>query len=340
MMMLKANDGQKRKWRGCALMLIMALMVIIAGCKIADSQVPAAKVNSPESVVSHTVVPDESTNQEKLIEQFEAVVHSAGAASDIIDFINAHIAEADTMTADEMVRKLHAYYDSHLQAVQDDFFASGNHEQLYELDWPIQEDELHLIDNEGIRKQAETYYMGGYNLTLAEGIWQPTVDYSYQKKFSAYLSESMNDFIALKALESDRAFAKDGGLIISYDELADRALLAEQYLAKHKDLPEREAVLNIYITYLKIYLTGLVNTPLTDDGSLKLSNEVRASYLRTIAMAEHSVTGQLTKRFMEVLASENDFVYINSNGEKSETPAVMQFHEVMQAEAESLIKQP
>ncbi|WP_307472325.1 hypothetical protein [Paenibacillus harenae] len=67
--------------------------------------------------------------------------------------------------------------------------------------------------------------------------------------------------------------------------------------------------------------------------------EVKESYGRTIAEAEESVTGQLTKRFMDVLASEDDRVYRKSTGEKTKTPAVMQFHEGLKSEAERLINQ-
>lgn len=321
--------------------LPLLAVFVIAGCSRSDSSSPPHLSASASPKPTQIVIKDEKKDQRELLAQFETVATEADDASDIIEYLDGHIAEADIHTADAMLRRLHAYYDVHLQAVQDEFYNSGGPEILINLEWPLDEKIINSISNDEARRLANLYFHGGYKFGTAEGAFFPIVDYGYQLKYSPYLTGQMNGYITLMAMQADKPFASDGGIIISWDELADRALLAEQFAKKYPDAPEREEIQKMYTDwYLSAYLKGLVNTPIYDGDSFKLLEEVRDSYEYTIAIAEDSITGQLTKRFMEVLASEDGLVYMKSAGEKTKTPAVMQFHESLKAEAERRLNQP
>jgi triphosphoribosyl-dephospho-CoA synthetase len=165
------------------------------------------------------------------------------------------------------------------------------------------------------------------------------VDYSYQAHSGNKLSEEMNAYIKLMATESDQAVAKDGGLTISWDELAARALQAEAFVVKYKDAPERETVQKEYVNkYLTMYINGLINTPIYDTENFKRLDEVKASYKQTVAEAPESVTGRLVAQLLHVLAETGDEAIAVKDGEQAKLASIKQFREGLWAEAEKLLK--
>lgn len=334
-------DGRtnRYKWKMRFILFAVTALMIMAGC---------SKVNAPEPAITDTPAedhatekPDGKTDQQALLEQFQEAVKEAEEAADVIAFLNTNIANADQVTADTMLRGLHVYYDTHLEAAQNAFFTASMQDVLVKEPWPITEETAASIQDEAVRKLVQTALNGGYKLEMVEGSIYPIVDYSYQKGYSKHLSEQMKAFVELQAVESDKVPAKDGGLIISWDELAERALLAEAFMTKYKDSPESGAVQNKFVnSYLMMYINGLVNTPIYDLETFKLLDEAKASYQKTVAEAPQSVTGRITARFLDVLASTDDRIFTENDGEQTEIPAIKQFRDGLVTEAEELLKRP
>lgn len=336
---MQMNGHTKRNgWKIKLALLAAAALLGATGCSVSKD---SDTVKPDIQVVDDGSRNEEKVDQKELLQQFQSIVTSAEDASGIVSFLDANIEKADQTTADSMLRSLHDYYDVHLEAAQNAFFTSNVQEVLLKEAWPLTEETALAIKDETVRTLVQNAYKGGYKLEAVEGSIYPVVDYSVQSHYGKYVSEQMNAYIGLMAAESDKAAAKDGGLVISWDELAARALLAEAFVAKYKDSPEREAVENEYVNkYMSMYINGLVNTPIYDTDSFKLLDEVKASYKKTIAEAPDSVTGRLVAQFLDVLAESGDQVIEVKDGEQAELQPIKQFREGLRAEAEKLLKQP
>lgn len=337
------NKGHTKPIKGgkrlLAVLVLTAVLTAVTGCSIGIESKPVDTDITAEDEGFATS--EGKTDQQALLKQFQTVVKGAAEAPPIIAYLNAQIADANQITADTMLRGLHTFYDSNLEAAQNAFFTDNVQDVLLKEEWPITVQTAASIQDTAVRELVQRAFYGGYKLEMVEGSIYPIVDYSYQKRYSKFLSNQMKTFVELQAVESDKASAMDGGLMISWDELAERALLAEAFIRKYKDSPEREIVLNQYVNrYLMMYINGLINTPIHDFETFKLHDEVKASYKKTAEEAPQSVTGKLAAQFLVVLASTDDQVFAVKDGEQIELPAVKQFREGLSAEAEGLLKQP
>lgn len=329
----------KRRKRLLAVVVLTAVLAAVTGCSIEIESKPSDTDITTED--NGFAASEGKTDQQALLKQFQTVVKGAAEAPTIIAYLNAQIANADQITADTMLRGLHSYYDSNLEAAQNAFFTDNVQDVLLKEEWPITVQSAESIKDTAVRELVQRALYGGYKLEMVEGSIYPIVDYSFQKRYSNFLSNQMKTFVELQAIESEKASAMDGGLMISWDELAERALLAEAFITENKDSPERETVLNQYVNrYLTMYINGLINTPIHDFETFKLHDEVKASYKKTAKEAPQSVTGKLVSQFLEVLASTGDQVFAVKDGEPLELPAVKQFREGLSAKAEGLLKQP
>lgn len=336
---MQQKDGHTRfnKWRVITSVLAVIGLLAMTGC---------SKSNPSESVKPDIQVTDDGgseqgiqEDQQALLSEFKLVAKEAADASALVTYMVENMAKADQSTADTMLRGLHDYYETHLEAAQNDFFASNVQEVLTAEAWPISKESAAAIKDEKVVALVQRAYAGGYKLETVEGTIYPIVDYSNQLQYSKSLSEQMNAYVQLMAEESNTAAAKDGGLVITWDELASRALLAEKFIADYADSPEREEVQTKYVNgYLAMYINGLPNTLIYDLETFKLLDEVKSSYQATIAKAPESATARMTKEFLEILTESDGQIIQQNDGELTELTAIKQFREGLANKAEKLLK--
>ena len=104
----------------------------------------------------------------------------------------------------------------------------------------------------------------GFKYISVEGDEQPVIDYHFIDAYSGNISKEMVDFAKFMALNSDKPWAMDGGLVITLQDLADRIALGERFIVSYPDSNLREQVELQYRYYLISFLGGLDNTPLVD----------------------------------------------------------------------------
>ncbi|MHA7965468.1 hypothetical protein ACX93W_15145 [Paenibacillus sp. CAU 1782] len=315
----------------------------------AISKNDAAGVKGSENNASGTdtvdaVVPAESPVIEAaaLLDQLQAIVKEADSAASILDFISGHIQDADHKTADAMLRELQTYYGHNLEETRTRY-----HEKLpywgmehYQLQWPVDEEAAAGIPDEDARAFILQLSMDGYKLGLAGGTYQPLIDYSHQQQFGGWLSDGMNQYIEIKWKEAEKPYAKDGGLLIAWDELAERALRAESFLQRYSDTPEVSSVRELFDMYVNTYLgnANTPNTPLYDQATLKLNAEVKKSYGKTMKDFPDSVTAKLISGLLEILASTKEQLMVkDESGVNVPMPAVKTFYDSIPSETSRLL---
>lgn len=317
------------------MMIAICVLFVCTACGNGTSQ----QKKAAETRKAEVSAVEADNNQDGLIKQFHTVVKGAKDASDIVSFLNENINKAGQNNADIMIRELNVFYQNDLQMTQDAFFKDDVQTMLLALPAPITSANAAAISDESIRQLVVTKLSGGYKLVEVEGSIFPIVDYEMQKIYRTYLSQPLIDYIYLKAVESNEMSARDGGLVISWDDLAKRAIMAESFLRNHPDSPEYEEVTRLYLdSYLSMYIFGLNNTPVFDYDTFKLQDEVRASYEKLIQNEPDTVTAATVQKFLDVLSQTEGRVFENVNGEQKQIPLVSRFHGSFRATAESMLQ--
>jgi len=277
-------------------------------------------------------------DQAKLLEEYEKVVSGAKSASDIVAFLDSRLKETDPATADAMLVKLDAYYEANLEAAQNEFFVENVQTKLQDVKYPVTAQSVADVKDEAVRKLLEKALAGKYKIESQEGSLYPIVDYEALKAYAPYLSDAMKAYVDLMAIESNDKTASDGGLTLSWDEMAARVLAAEHTLREYPQSPKVDAVKAKYKQYVQFYLFGLNNTPIYDWDSFKLLAEVKTSYAKTVKEHPDTILGQLTKQFLDVLGKTKEKVFVKKDGQQTDLPEVKAFRDSIDSQIDSLLK--
>ncbi|WP_256760747.1 hypothetical protein [Cohnella sp. WQ 127256] len=321
---------------------ILVFSIVLSGCgaKITDSENPSASSSpsatiAPEPTETSSATPGVESN-ELILKQFQAQALASPSADELMASFKQHIEAVQPAQADELVRTLESYYEKNLPEMGKKFESSNIQEKLAALDWPITSAQISEIKEETIRELAEQTLAGGYKLVTAEGFIFPIVDYDKMLSYSDKVTTEMGAYLNLMATESDQATASDGGLVITWDELASRTLAAESYVVTFPDSPERIKVENQFMNYLSMYLIGLDNTPIFDYETFTLLPDVKKQYEQMVESHTKTITGQLTEQFLGLLKDSKDAVFIKDvKGTQTDIPAMKQFREQLKSSAHS-----
>lgn len=269
-----------------------------------------------------------NTGRDRILEQFESLQADEPEAREWIAFFDEHLAGLPQEDADQLMQKLLVFYEEDLLKTQDEFAGEAVNQALSELGWPIAEERVKQIKDAAVRETIESELAGGYKLETAEGMTFPVVDYGALKKYNPALSETMQGFIALLAMESDSKMASDGALSITWDELAERTVAYERYFTRFAGTPEAEQAKMLYYSrYLKTYLYGLDNTPNFDFATFKLSSEAKASYEHTVKSYPDTKTAEYVQGFLDVLKAADWQVFTKANGAQTDIPEVKEYRD-------------
>ncbi|GMK37397.1 hypothetical protein PCCS19_04500 [Paenibacillus sp. CCS19] len=329
----------KRKTASAAAICLLSAILLV-GCDNGDSQTPSSSSND-SSVVNQDQQPAEQTpsnetaDKDQIIKDYEALKTSKASISEVLAFFDQQLAKLSPEDADRLVRELAARYDEELPSRQDPFYKENVASVLNELEWPITSDSVDKIQDESVRTIVQAAFADGYKLEAVEGSIFPIVDYGSLRKFADALSPAYSAYIELLAQQSDQKAMSDGGLVISWDQFADRIIAYDQYASKFPTSPEVSKVKTMYEGAMTIYLNGADNTPIYDrEGSYKLLDEVKSSYERIAKDYADTQTGKIVQGFVDVL-KQSDWQVRSSNG-KTAIQAVDSYREQALAE----IKQP
>lgn len=283
--------------------------------------------------------PEQGTNspeRDEAIQELNRLRAGNVEASEWLAFLDAHLATLPPEDADQALASLLDFYDRDLQRVQARLDEPSVQAPLASLDWPITDSAIEGLDEEA-RTVAQNAVAGGYKLETAEGMIFAVVDYGKLRQYNPYISDEISSYIDVLAMESDERFARDAALSITWDQLGERTLAYEKYVAEHPDSPYAQQVEELYLDrYLTAYLYGLNNTP-NFDGEFKLLDEARTSYESLAASNPNTITAQLVQGFLDVMEQTGGQVFEKgSNNEQVNIPAVQQYREQLPAKYEAL----
>ncbi|MNC31957.1 hypothetical protein D3C75_802960 [compost metagenome] len=123
----------------------------------------------------------------------------------------------------------------------------------------------------------------GYKLETAEGSFFPVIDYAAYRKYRAYVTSDIGDYISVMSTEAELPPSKDNGLIISWGDVAARALAQEEFIQSYPKSNRISAVKALYSTYVINTFYGQNNTPLFHYDNLEMDLEAQKAYSSLLA---------------------------------------------------------
>lgn len=301
-----------------AVALIILIGVVLSGCGI-DGNIND-KMKSPSYQNKDNTIKDggnkpseEQKNQaesEKIFENYLKFIDSGKKPFELIAYIDAEIDRATADRAGEMILALEEVQYVFLDYYQQKFFGNPVEVKTYgnvqnDINKAAQEglgsDIVGRVGNENLKSLLKEVFNSGYKLESKEGSIYPILDYSYLKKFNPYVSKEVADYIDIMAMESDKSAANDGAVVIPRNELLERLLKLDKYMAEYKDFEKNANVRNLYYKYMQMFLIGLNNTPAYDYNSKVYKDEVIKSFKELLDNNIGTKTAEIVKEYQDII---------------------------------------
>ncbi|MEK4062408.1 MULTISPECIES: hypothetical protein [Paenibacillus] len=147
----------------------------------------------------------------------------------------------------------------------------------------------------------------GYKLENAEGTFFPIIDYSTYRRYKMYVTDDIRDYITIMAIESELPSSKDNGLVISWTDVAARALSQEEFTLSYPKSNRIAAVKSLYSMYVGDTFYGQNNTPLFHYDNLEMDLEAQKAY--SSILAKHNGSSQFLQKLdgLMKLLKENGY---------------------------------
>jgi hypothetical protein len=293
----------------------MILVLVLMGCSSDSKNTVANSTAAQDSTVSNdTVSTADSNNMQKdVIDDFNALIATNPQSFQVLAFLSENIEKVSKDEASKMVLKLEEVQKAFFPELEDRFI---NDDEIgpklndllkpeYNIDEINDIDSINKINDAKLKQLLLDTQNGGYKVDMAEGMFYPVIDYSVYKKFGSYLTDDIKDFIDLMAVESNKAPAKDAALVISWDEVLNRALNQEKFLSTYPDSLKLSEIKALYLKYVFFSLFGLNNTPAFSYDTKQMQQELRNSYEAFLKVEDSSVFRSIIKSYNTILSESS-----------------------------------
>ncbi|MCQ4087493.1 hypothetical protein [Saccharibacillus sp. JS10] len=140
----------------------------------------------------------------------------------------------------------------------------------------------------------------GYVLDSTEGYFFPKIDYLRYMKYAPYTTSRYASYLKIRSDETKSELTKDAGLIVSWNELLNRAERQSRYLMLYPNSPETKVVDDLYRQSLHIVLYGTDNVPLFDETG-HLDAYAKAAYLQQIKKGGNTPFAKMLAQYTALL---------------------------------------
>lgn len=290
------------------IIVLMTFVLLLSGCR---SNVPEEEPTPPPINEGNEHLEEEVEEDEKavIMEEFFDLV--AGNNPLIIkEYVDENIGKLSQLEGSEMINNLETSLVDNLGDVTDRLMSKDQSRELMELaseEYFFPVDKIREIENEDLRLEVETIYDSLYKLVNLEGDFYPIVDYARVQEYNNYVSDEWKEYLAVRAMDSNDLAFVDGSLVISYSDLANRIFKTENYLNKYLDSSRHEEMIDSYHNKITIYLKGIDNTPISDDTSNMIYDDVFDSFVNT-SHNEGYVTANILSKYVQAIETNNKLI--------------------------------
>lgn len=286
------------------LMLIIALILVTVGCKKEKQEDQEDK----KPVVETPVEEADEEEKETILKDFSKMLISDVEYKELKAYIKDNIEKLSEPEADRMFLDFEDKTINNINLLNERLAKIDYNDISLALNekYNIDESKIEQVENEAAKKLLIDINESYGKIVPLEGI-SITLDYSKLRELEVNLTQELKEYLGIRAIESDQPFAADGGLIITYPQLAQRLLNIENYLNRYIEGARRDTLINYYENYFTAYLKGLPNTPIYNLEDKTFREDVLASYEKTIT-DEGYVTSTMVYLYLDDI-KKNDNIF-------------------------------
>lgn len=238
-----------------------------------------------------------------IMKDFQSMLQKDAKLEDVAQFISDNISHVTKEEASKMVIKFEELQMEKLPQYETMFTEGDNQIKFTNEYKAIMGGD---IKDPGLKELVQKTNNSGYKVETAEGTFFPILNYQFYKKFSDYVTPDLKNYIEIMAVESKQVPAKDGALVIGWDEVVKRALEQEKFINTYKDSVKLKDVKQLYKKYLFFTLYGLNNTPLFSYDSNTLNPKALEAYNNAIKNDGSSDFLQILEDYLKLLSKNNN----------------------------------
>lgn len=304
--------GKLIKTEGVIILSIIAVLSL-NGCSGSSSPTGTTAASSTvqqttaASTTSVQTTQDKAEQSKSILADFEKLRTQKSSISKLIEFIKPQISNMEKADLDTAVREILDDQLLQLKDFSDKIMADNFNIRMnkYKYEELVSLSNIKESDSD-IKTTLQDAYNGGLKLSTSEGMYYLEVDYSSLKAvFAGNTSEEISSYLDIMAEESNKHFAEDAALLISYDQLAERVARNESFIKNYGSSKFADKVKELHKYYLSAYLLGLNNTPAFSMKDNILEKDVLDSYKASIAKYPGTSLSGILSEYMKLLEKDN-----------------------------------
>lgn len=297
--------ARNRKLRNLLVISAVVLSIftgLLSGCSTGDStdKAQSAVKTAEDSVESSTTAVTADTI---IMDGFRQLIVKDSIPADISDFITDKLTQVTKEEAVQMVTGFETAQRNYLPELENRFnydsVLQAGVAKIYKPGLSLAD--VDAIKDEALKKLLSETLENGYRVETAEGMYFPIIDYAFYTKFIPSVPEDMKDYIALMSAESGKVPAKDGALVIGWDEVLNRALQQEDFLVRYKGSVKAADVGKLLDKYKTFILYGLNNTPLFEYETKAMNDNAKKAYATIVEKGGADRLTSFLKNYLKVI---------------------------------------
>jgi len=279
------------------------MVIVLAGCK--KEPIPVDPIVTPP--VEEPVVEADENEKEVIMNDFDSLIGKDSKPEEIISYIDNNIEKLSQLEGDKMIDVLEKKLEGNIEDLTNKIFASDKDDELMAIagsESYFPENKVGEIKNAELKEEITKTFDNMYRLVNLEGEFYPIVDYTKLREYDNNISDEWKTYLSIRAMDSDEIPFSDGGMRITFEELADRILKTENFLNTYIAGPRQDELLELYENKLTAYMKGLPNTPIVNYSNKNIFDEVLKSYEATSNM-EGYITAHNVYQYLEAINGNN-----------------------------------
>ncbi|MCY6959245.1 hypothetical protein [Clostridium brassicae] len=247
--------------------------------------------------------------EKNIMNDFNLLLNNKSSSEkEVINFVDVNIKKVSKVNASKLVIGIEDIQNKNYNKVLENCF-KGNIQNKFIKEFKnkksIDNYDIKNIKDPQLKRYLSMLTEMGYKIVSSEGQYFPIQNYEWIKKYNSYITEDIKEYISLKSIESTSPSVTDSSLIISWDEIFNRAIQCENFLKKYSYSNKLDDIKNQYVFYVTCYLYGQDNTPAFDYKTNHLKSVVKKSYENNSFHNNESNLSKIIMNYLKELQSTN-----------------------------------
>lgn len=249
----------------------------------------------------------EQARVESVLKEFHSLTAEGGTIKQQIQFIDDNIKTLPPEADSEIVLSLEKNLMNYQPVLEEKYWQQDIQSGLFEaFTTGIDINNGDLMKDPTLKDLLNETRASGFKVETAEGTFFPVINYEMFKQYTSLLTPDIQEYMNIMAEESNQAPAKDAALVIGWEEILQRALRQEKFIADYKESKKVNEIKQLYKKYMTFTYYGANNTPLFDYNAKTLNSEAKSVYLNAVKDTGSSVFLNNLSVFLDI-AKKNDY---------------------------------